>query len=115
MDARRGTAARPRDPARNPRVEYSTRLSARNAALTLLRRRHRAMGNARLCLFVVTAVMVYAVFGREAFSAWWFAIPAAAFVWLGVQLQRLESEGAKLSRAVEFYERALARLDGDWA
>jgi hypothetical protein len=83
--------------------------------LTLLRRRHRALGNARLSLFVVTAAMVVAAFGREAFSAWWLTIPAAAFFVLGARLERLESRGAKLSRAVEFYERALARLDGDWA
>src|SRR5712671_5537710 len=115
MDAPLGTSARPRTSDNDPRMEYSVRLNARNAALTLLRRRHRALGDARLCLFVVTAVMVYAVFGREAFSAWWFTIPAAAFFGLGTQLQRLESQGARLSRAVEFYERALARLDGDWA
>ena len=59
--------------------------------------------------------MLAAFFGRDLFSPWWFTIPAAAFVGLGVQLQRLESRGAKLARAVEFYERALARLNGDWA
>jgi hypothetical protein len=90
-------------------------LNARSAALTALRRHHRALGNARLSLLVVTAAMVVAVFGRAAFSAWWLTIPAAAFFWLGARLQGLESQGAKLSRAVEFYERALARLDGDWA
>jgi hypothetical protein len=99
----------------DPRNEYSIRLNARNAALTVLRRQHRALGNARLALFVVTAAMIVAAFGREAFSAWWLTIPAAAFIGLGARLRRLESRGATLSRAVEFYERALARLDGDWA
>src|SRR4029079_16982330 len=79
------------------------------------RRRHGARGRARRCVLALTAAMVVAVFGRDAFSAWWFTIPAVAFVGLGVQLHRLESRGARLSRAVEFYERALARLDGDWA
>jgi hypothetical protein len=100
---------------RDPRKEYSIRLNARSAALTVLRRQHRALGNARLFLLAVTAAMVVAAFGREAFSAWWLTIPAVAFLVLGARLQRLESRGAKLSRAVEFYERALARLDGDWA
>ena len=115
MDAPLGTSAHSRSSESDPRTEYSIRLNARNAALTVLRRQHRALGNARLCLFAVTAGMLAAFFGRDLFSPWWFTIPAAAFVGLGVQLQRLESRGAKLARAVEFYERALARLDGDWA
>src|SRR6185295_12443104 len=105
MDAHLGTSAYPRNSDSDPRKEYSIRLNARNAALTLLRGQHHALGNARLCLFAVTAAMVVAFFGRVAFSAWWFTIPAAAFLGVGVQLQRLESRGEKLLRAVEFYER----------
>jgi len=115
MDERLGTSAHPRNSESDPRAAYSTRLNARNAALTLVRRQHRALGNARLWLLAVAAAMIVAFFGRDAFSAWWFTIPAAAFVGLGIQLLRLESRGARLSRAVEFYERALARLAGDWA
>ncbi len=52
---------------------------------------------------------------RGLFSPWWLLAPAAAFYWAGVQLDRAVDARARLGRAVAFYERALARLNGRWA
>jgi hypothetical protein len=66
-------------------------------------------------VFLVGATMAIAAFGRGAFSAWWLVIPAVLLMGLGSRLQRAEAQAAQLSRAVQLYERALARLDGQWA
>src|SRR5262249_11397012 len=99
----------------DPRTEYATRLTFRRASLAVRQRHHRTLGNARMGVFLVGATMAIAAFGRGAFSAWWLIIPVTLLLGIGSQLQRLEAQAAKLSRAMQLYERALARLDGRWA
>jgi hypothetical protein len=57
----------------------------------------------------------YAAFSRDLFSGWWLLAFVAAFYWAGAQLERAINARARLGRAVQFYERALARLNGRWA
>jgi hypothetical protein len=59
--------------------------------------------------------MAFSVFASHMLSGWWLLVPIATFLWLGVRLQRVENERTNLSRAVAFCDRALARLDGQWA
>ncbi len=61
------------------------------------------------------AATAYAAFARDLFSAWWMLAPGAAFSWAGARLERAVRERTRLGRAVGFYERALARLDGRWS
>jgi MutS domain V len=53
------------------------------------------------------------------FLTWWnywlLPIPVAAFVVLLVLHERIERRAALEARAIRFYERGLARLDGKWA
>ncbi len=65
---------------------------------------------------MAVAILVAAgVLGPGWFSGWWLLAPAAVFFWLGGRMQALEERRAGLSRAIAFYDRALARLDGRWA
>ena len=57
----------------------------------------------------------YVVFAHHLFSVWWLLAPAALYFWAGGPLDRAIKLRARLDRAVAFYERALARLDGRWA
>ena len=67
-------------------------------------------------LVLAAAVMIaFAVFQGGEFFGWLLLVPAACFLWLGILLRRVEQDSTTLSRAIEFYERALARLDGRWA
>jgi hypothetical protein len=101
--------------ARAPGDEYRGRLKARRAALTSWQRVHFHLGNLRAVVFFVALGLGFISLTRQAFSAWWLLIPAAVIFWLGGRLQRSESEQAALARAVEFYDRALQRLEGRWA
>src|SRR5262249_39835499 len=48
------------------------------------------------------------------FSPWWVLVPVILFWWLGGLLQRAETGDARFSRAVTYYERAVARMDHRW-
>ncbi len=99
----------------DPREEYVRRLDARRTALASREKQHRALGYFRLLTLFAAAAIAFAAFARGALAGWWLFVPAAVFWWLGGRLQRVETERATLSRAVTFYERALARLNGNWA
>ncbi|MPZ20208.1 MAG: DNA mismatch repair protein MutS [Luteitalea sp.] len=102
-------------PSADPAAEYTHRLDARRVALTLQEKRHITVGNYRLLIVVIGVAMAIAAFAADAFSGWWLVVPAVLVWWLGGRLQRAETERAKLARAVTFYDRGLARIDGRWA
>ena len=52
---------------------------------------------------------------RFPLSGWWVWSPLPLIFGLGVWLDRLERRLAELSRAIAFYERAMARIEGRWA
>jgi hypothetical protein len=99
----------------HPRQEYTRRLELRRASLAQAVRRHILFGNLRVTALLVTLVAAYLSFGRGLFSGWWLIAPAAAFFWAGARLDEAVNARARLGRAIAFYERALARLDGRWA
>ncbi len=99
----------------DPRADYTRHLVSRTASLAVAIRQHIAFGNWRLAALVAGLVAAYLAFGRGLFSGWWLLAPAAAYVWTGGRLERALRARARFGRAVAFYERALARLDGRWA
>jgi hypothetical protein len=90
-------------------------LEARRAAAALHQRRHRTIGNLRLLLFIVAALAAWLAWWRGVLSPLWLLLPAAAFVGLVVWHERVLRSRRALERAAAYYERALARLDGNWA
>src|SRR5215510_6309727 len=99
----------------DPRADYARHLESRRASLAAAVRQHITFGNWRLGVLVAGLIAAYAAFARGWFSGWWLVVPAAAYVWIGGGLERALNARARLGRAVAFYERALARLDGHWA
>ena len=98
-----------------PHAEYASRLEARRAEVERHERRHRRLGNARLLVAVAAAVMVWLAVGRNAMAGWWLLAPVAVFAALAVAHDRVLRRRAVAARAVEYCERALARLDHHWA
>ncbi|MGH9672533.1 MAG: MutS-related protein [Bryobacteraceae bacterium] len=96
------------------REEYQRRLAERRAALAECHRRHRMLGNVRL-LLVAVSVIVFVVLRPGLPAAWWLLAPAAVFFAIGVRLETMERVRGRLDRAVRFYERAAARVNGEWA
>jgi hypothetical protein len=99
----------------DPRTAYSQRLEARRAAAARHERRHRTIGNLRLLVFVIAGMMAWLIWGRGVIGPFWLGLPAAVFICLIVAHERVLRARRAAGRAVAHYERALARLDGQWA
>ncbi len=99
----------------DPRGAYSERLEARRRAVNRHDQRYRTIGNLRLLVFLSAGVLAWLIWGRDAIGAAWLGLPAAVFVYLIVAHERVVRARRAASRAVGHYQRALARLDGQWA
>ncbi len=73
------------------------------------------IGNFRLLVALIAVVMVWQVIGAQVLSAYWLLIPLAIFIGLAMFHERILQSYRRISRASSFYQRAIARLDGDWA
>jgi len=98
----------------NPQSEYIQRLEARRTALLHEQQLSRKIWLARRILFGVIVVMVLLAVDRQ-IAVGWLALPVAAFIALMAIHQRLHRAEERLTRAVKFYERGLARLEDRWA
>jgi hypothetical protein len=98
-----------------PHEEYARRVEQRRTALAALGRRHNTLGLLRMVTVAAALLLAYLSWRHGAVSGWWLLVPLAVFFWLGGLLQRVLDDRSRLSRAIAFYERALARLDGRWA
>ncbi len=73
------------------------------------------MGYTRLATFLGGALLLYLWIAYGLLPGWLLVVPLALFFVLGGRLQSMEEESRRLRRAEAFYERGLARLDGEWA
>jgi hypothetical protein len=100
---------------RDPREDYTRHLESRRASLAGAIRQHMLFGYVRVAALAVVLAIAYAAFARGLLSGWWVLAPTMAFFWAGARLDRAIKARARFDRAVAFYQRALARLDGRWA
>ena len=99
----------------DPRRIYEERLTARRVAHAAAERRHHAAGSLRLLVLGIAGALGIGIIGGAGYSGWWMLVPLAGVFLLGVRLDRIEAERARLERAIAFYQRGLARLDDAWA
>src|SRR4051812_31489057 len=99
----------------DPHSLYTQRLVERRADITRLEVRHRMLGHGKLAMAAVGILLVWLALAREASSILWVLAPIAGFVVLVVVHERLLKERERRRRAAQYYEKALARLDGNWA
>jgi hypothetical protein len=97
-----------------PGDEYRRRLDARRAVLDRLVRVERAIADARLIIFVLGAVVAWLVFVAARLSAAWLVVPLVAFAALVVVHERVRRAAHRATRAVTFYDKALARVEDRW-
>jgi hypothetical protein len=99
----------------DPRSAYTERLEARRRAVAQHDQRHRTIGNLRLLVFAGAGVLAWLIWGRGLIGAIWLGLPAAVFMGLIAAHERALRARRSALRAVAHYERALARMDGQWA
>ncbi len=98
---------------RSPADEYRARIDARQAAFERLNRQDLRVSQLRLAVFAALALL--AVLGlRGLLSYWWMAIPVAGFLALVKRHDQVIRARDRAARAVQFYERGVARLEDRW-
>jgi len=98
----------------SPLEEYRGRIQERREASQLLDRQFRRIGNARLAAALATVAVAFFVFGEVWISFWWLLVPLAVFGTLVVVHARVVERLQRSQRAIQFYERGLARLEDRW-
>jgi hypothetical protein len=94
--------------------EYQARLEERRRVAGLLEKQSRRISNARLAAGIAAALVAFLVFGQVWISVWWLLLPLAVFAALVVAHAGVEKRLERAQRAVQFYERGLARLEDRW-
>lgn len=99
----------------DPRDEYQRRLDAREAEVVRLGAIDRRFSLTRLGVFLVFVVCAWLAWGPTSAPAVLVAIPVVAFLALMILHERVIVRLRRAQRGARLYQRALARLDGDWA
>ncbi len=98
-----------------PSDEYAARRSAREARAVRFEKIHIQLGNVRLLLAIVAAILAWESLRTHALSAWWLALPVAGFGIIAFWHSRVLRDLELARRALAFYERGQARIDDRWA
>jgi hypothetical protein len=97
----------------SPFEEYISRRAARAHELARLTRLDLRISQSRL-ITVAAAVLCVVLLARDVWPAGPLAIPIAVFVALAVWHDRVLRASARVTRAIEFYDHGLARLEDRW-
>lgn len=98
----------------NPHNEYAQRLKARQSTYAFHESRHMRIGYLRLAVFTAAALTAWFAWQGD-LSWWWLLAPLAAFMGILAWHQSILRKMEFARRGVNFYERAIDRLDGKWA
>jgi hypothetical protein len=98
----------------SPSEEYRQRQQAREEKVAHFDKVHLRMGNMRLLLAIVTLVVAWLRFERNAFSSWWLLLPILLFVALAIFHARILRMRTCAERAVDIYRKGLARIEDRW-
>jgi hypothetical protein len=90
-------------------------LAQRQSRVATLDRQHITTGNIRLVLGIAAAVIAWQALSAHRISLWWLTVPVAGFLALMVRHERILRQRTLARRAVQFYERGIARLEDRWA
>jgi len=96
------------------REEYGKRLERWRLSFEQSDRRFRQLGNARLLTGIAAVAIAAVSIGGNLISVWWLLAPVAVFIALAVVHERVVRVRTSSSRAVAYYDGALARLENRW-
>jgi hypothetical protein len=98
-----------------PLNEYLLRRDGWSQQKIAREREFRSIGNWRLAVAAVIALLAWLAAGPHLVAPWWLLLPLGLFVWLAILLNRTRYSKTRAARALRFYESGLARLDDRWA
>jgi len=98
----------------SPSEEYIQRRDVRRLRVANLEKIHIRLGNAKVGIFILFAILAWASFSKHVLSAWWLILAASAFVGLSAWHSKILRKRELAQRAVDFCERGLARIEDRW-
>lgn len=98
----------------NPVIDYETRRDSWRQEHQSQERLFIQIGNWRLIVGILEALLAWLAFGQRLISGWFLLIPLAAFIPLIIWHVRVIRRRIAADRAVKFYETRLARVHGHW-
>ena len=101
--------------ANQPLEDSQKRLFEREKTVSVLQRRHRSIGNARLAVFLLFALLCWLYVRSSPFSPWWLVATIMGFIVLALVHQRTLRATNKAERAAEMYRRSVARMEDRWS
>ena len=99
----------------DPRVEYTRRAAERRRTLSQCLKREKLVGTGRLLVVLVASGLGWFAIRLGTLSWMWLLPVCLVFCGLIWGHQRLRKQRPLLQRGVQYYDRALDRLDGQWA
>ena len=100
--------------AAQPRRVYEERLQERCTEIARREELHRRMGFGQLAVVVCACILVWFALSGGGISVLWVLGPAAIFGTLVVIHENLLKTLERRRRAARYFEKGLARLDGNW-
>lgn len=97
----------------DPHAIYTNLLGERRAEIAAQEVRHRRLGYYKLAVVIAAGAVVWLALAGYCTILWVLA-PAAGFAALTVVHERLLHATERRRRAVRYFERGLARLEGNW-
>ncbi len=97
------------------REVYQWRLGERRRAFERWMRWDRWIADARLVVFLAGLIAGYAIYRGVGHGVWWLLPIVAVFLALIASHEPISRAADRARRAVGFYTKGLARLDGKWA
>ncbi|MGZ4733787.1 MAG: MutS-related protein [Terriglobales bacterium] len=94
--------------------EYEQRLKAREASAAQHQKIHIRLGNLRLALVIVAAVMAWVILRGQMFSLVWLLVPTLLFVVVTAYHSRVLRALDLAQRAAAYYRKGLAQIADQW-
>ena len=96
-----------------PQEEYQRQLASRRQAAARLDTADRWLSYGRLLVVAAAALLAWGAW-QGWLSWWWLVIPATTFTALAIVHERVIGARVAASRAVQWYERGVARIEDRW-
>jgi hypothetical protein len=97
-----------------PRGTYTSLLAERRAEIARREETHRRMGYYQLAAAACAGAVVWFALSRGGISILWVLVPLVVLAALVVVHQKLLDALERRRRAAHYFEKGLARLDGNW-
>jgi hypothetical protein len=97
-----------------PRAEYAKRLEAHRAMAQARNHLHARIGNSKLATMVAGIVVAWLALKDQLFSAYWLALPVAAYACLALAHEFVLRARARAATATTFYDQGIGRMEDRW-